>query len=231
MSEGSKIMIVEDDAVAAKSLAASLTLLGYDVVAVTDTAQSAIECAGSAQPDLILMDVTLNDSIDGIAAAIAINTRLDVPIIFLTACTDDATFDRAKEADAFGYLSKPIDINQLSHCLELALHKHAYESALKRMENTVRLSEQKHRALLTAIPDLILRCRRDGTVLDCNIPHTHEFDFLPSDMTGSNITTLLNSSELRKSSDQIRYWLNSDECKHICLKIFVNGSARYFGHP
>lgn len=219
-------MVVEDDATAAEFLAKSLKYIGYNVVSVVATALDAISYLVKDQPDLILMDVNLKGDIDGVAAAEQINSNLDIPIIFLTACIDDATFDRAKNANAFAYLSKPIDITQLNHCVELTLRKHGYETDLKQMQNSIRLSELKNRALLKAIPDLILRCRRDGTILDCNSPHTKDFSFLPNGMVGKKITELL-YSECPDKYHQITDWLQSDDLQYVCAKISVNGSIRH----
>jgi len=226
VTESPKIMVVEDDVTAAEFLAKSLKSLGYNVISVVSTALDAIRCVVKDQPDLILMDVNLKGDIDGVAAAEQINSNLDIPIVFLTACIDDATFDRAKNANAFAYLTKPIDITQLNHCVELTLRKHGYETNLKQMQNSIRLSELKNRALLKAIPDLILRCRRDGTILDSNSPHTKDFSFLPNGMVGKKITELL-YSELPDKYDQITDWLQSDDLQYVCAKITVNGIARH----
>ena len=225
MTDGPKIMIVEDDAIAAEFLAKSLKSIGYDVVSVVSTALDAIRSVVKDQPDLILMDINLEGDIDGVAAAEQINSNLDIPIIFLTARLDDATFARAKDANAFAYLIKPIDINQLNHSVELSLRKHGYESALRQMEATVRMSEEKNRALLKAIPDLILRCRRDGTILDCNSPHTIDFSFLPDNMVGMKITELL-SAEQPDNSYKIMDWLQSDDLQYVCTKLSVQGVSR-----
>lgn len=227
MTDGSRIVVFEDDAVAAEFLAKSLSSLGYDVVAVFGSAQEAIKDVIEARPQLILMDIRLSGEVDGIAAAEQINKYLDVPIIFLTACIDDATFDRAKNTNAFAYLSKPIDLNSLSHCVELTLRKHAYERALKQMENSVRMSEQKNRALLKAIPDLILRCQRDGTILDSNVPQTSEFSFLPASLIGKNITNLLCTATSDKDNVEIMQWLQSDDLQYVCVKILVNAIPRH----
>lgn len=227
MSDGSRILIVEDDSTAAEFLSRSLAMLGYHVVAVYESAQEAINGVVAAQPDLILMDVTLSGDLDGIAAAEQINDCLDVPIVFLTGSIDDATFDRAKNTNAFAYLLKPIDVNHLNHCVELTLRKHAYELALKRMENSVRLSEQKNSALLKAIPDLILRCKRDGTILDCNVPQTNEFNFLPQGMIGKNILDQLYTRLPGKNNEQILQWLQSDEPQYVYVKISAHDAPRH----
>lgn len=184
-------MIVEDDPSAAQKLGKSLFRLGYEVVATADNGDDAIETASALFPDLILMDVTLKGNMDGITAANRISAGLDIPIIFLTAHGDDATFSRSKISNSFAFLEKPVNLTILKHCVEMAIYKQAQERIRKQMENELHQSELKRLALLKAIPDLILRCRNDGTILYCQKPDSKEFSFLSDDLVGKKITDVL----------------------------------------
>ena len=135
MTRNTRIMIVEDDADITKYLARYLVNLGYDVTATVDNGAEAVEKATALEPDLILMDITLNGRIDGITAASQIQSHLDVPIIYLTAHTDDATFCRATATNSFAYLEKPIKLSHLHHSIEMALRWHSQEYKLKRSED------------------------------------------------------------------------------------------------
>ncbi|MDA8415486.1 MAG: response regulator, partial [Betaproteobacteria bacterium] len=128
-------MIVEDNADVTKYLSRCLVNFGYDVAATVDNGAEAIEKATALEPDLILMDITLNGRIDGITAASQIQGHLDVPIIYLTAHTDDATFCRSKTTNPFAYLEKPIKLNHLHHNIEMALRWHSQEYKLKKSED------------------------------------------------------------------------------------------------
>ncbi len=227
MHEHSKIMIVEDDPTAAEFLARSLTSLGYEVAAVAHNGRDAIANVVAARPDLILMDISLQGGLDGVATAEQINDCLDLPIIFLTACNDSTTFERAKHTNAFAYLSKPVDINQLSHCVDLTLRQHGYQLELKRMENSIRESEQRQYALLQAIPDLILRYRCDGTIIDANIPMNGDFNFLPSTLIGMQVLTLLQLTASEADQPKVRQLLQPGELQHFCVKMTAFGQTRH----
>jgi len=123
-----KILVVEDEVITSIALRRELTLLGYEVVAMVDTAEEAVNAARQHQPDLVLMDITLSGGIDGIAAATAIRGSLGRPVVFLTAHADGATMRRAMLAGPFGYVLKPYRMEALKAAIEVALHKHQTES-------------------------------------------------------------------------------------------------------
>ena len=116
---------------------------------------------------------------------------MDIPIIFLTAHGDDATFSRTKISNSFAFLEKPVNLNHLKHCVEMAIYKQTQERIQKQMEKELLQSELKTLALLKAIPDLILRCRNDGTILYCQKPDSTDFSFIPDDLIGKKITDVL----------------------------------------
>ena len=103
--------------------------LGYGVAAPAVTGQEAIDNAEESRPDLILMDINLKGPMDGVEAAERIHKRLDVPIVYLTAQSDEGTLKRAKLIGSFGYLFKPFDERDLHTTIEIALYKN--ESQIK----------------------------------------------------------------------------------------------------
>jgi signal transduction histidine kinase len=127
----SKILIVEDESIIALDIKTSLIESGYEVVAIAVSGNEAIEQAKCHQPNLILMDIRLRDSMDGIEAAGQISQISPVPIIFLTAHTDKDTLDRAKKTEPFGYLIKPFDDYSLITTIEIALARYQAEEAVR----------------------------------------------------------------------------------------------------
>ncbi len=218
-------MIVEDETATAIRLSKALVRLGYEVVAVVDNGVDAIETATAVLPDLILMDVTLKGDMDGIAAANRISAELDMPIIFLTAHGDDATFSRAKTLHSYAFLEKPVDLNHLKHCAEMAIYKRTQERIQKQMEKELLQRELKTLALLKAIPDLILRCRNDGTILYCQRPESTDFSFIPDDLIGKKITDVLSTGKETGCHSDISQGLQSDE-----LQLCFNVSAQHTRH-
>lgn len=226
MTPKCRIMIVEDEGATARQLGKSLVRLEYDVVAIVDNGDDAIETAKSLLPDLILMDVTLKGNMDGITAANRICAGLDMPIIFLTAHGDDATFSRTKISNSFAFLEKPVNLNHLKHCVEMAIYKQTQERIHKKMEDELHQSELKSLALLKAIPDLILRCRNDGTILYCQKPDTKEFSFLPDNLVGKKITDVLSPGAETANYSDISQGLQCDELQ-LRFDFSVQSVPRY----
>lgn len=116
-----RILVVEDEAIVATDLEVTLDALGYDVVGICATGEEALEASAEAQPDLILMDVRLRGTMDGIETARKINENLSLPLVFLTAYADAETVRRAGLAAAYGYLVKPYNEHDLAPAIETAL--------------------------------------------------------------------------------------------------------------
>ena len=102
-----RILIVEDDMIIAANISLQLSNLGYEVTGIETKGEEAVHHALETKPDLILMDIHLKGKSTGIDAAHEIHRILDIPIIFLTANEDDATFQKAKETHPFAFISKP----------------------------------------------------------------------------------------------------------------------------
>jgi signal transduction histidine kinase len=124
---GTRVLVAEDEAMIAEALSLSLTRLGLVVIGVADSADEAIAVVRDSRPSLVMMDIRLKGARDGIDAAAEIRDRFGVPVVFLTAHADDATLQRAKQSDPFGYLVKPYSERDLRVTLEIALHRHALE--------------------------------------------------------------------------------------------------------
>src|ERR1700736_3113676 len=131
-----KVLVVEDEGLIAHDIATRLQALGHEVVATVATAEEAVEQAAGA--DLVLMDIRIDGQRDGIAAAQEVRARHHIPVVFLTAHADRATLDRAKAADPFGYLVKPLGPASLHTSIEMAIYKHCLERQLEEQEAWLR---------------------------------------------------------------------------------------------
>ncbi len=158
---GARILIVEDERIVAKSIQQQLTKLGYCVVGTAATAEAAVQNAEEKHPDLILMDIHLQGQQDGIAAATQIRRQLRLPIIYLTANSDDQTLHRARTTEPFGYLVKPFDTRELHATIEIALYR-------AQMEERVQASEERYRDLFENASDAIVTMATDGTISEVN---------------------------------------------------------------
>jgi signal transduction histidine kinase len=130
--KGKDILIVEDENIVALDMRMRLESMGYRVLDVVDTGRLAIERASTLAPDLVLMDIKLKGDQDGIDAAAHLRERSEVPVIFVTAFTDERTLERAKRASPYGYVVKPFHERELRIAIELALYKHQYELSIRR---------------------------------------------------------------------------------------------------
>ncbi|MBF0508980.1 MAG: response regulator [Deltaproteobacteria bacterium] len=128
-----RIMIVEDEAITARELAHELQELGYEIVSIVVSGEKAVRLAEENHPDLILMDIKLVGSMDGIEAAQEIKNKSGVPVIFLTSWAEDEFLARAKVTEPFGYLLKPYNIRELRACIEMALYRAEMEAKVKKL--------------------------------------------------------------------------------------------------
>lgn len=121
--EKTRILIVEDDMIIAANISLQLINLGYEVTGIETKAEEAIHHALEAKPDLILMDIQLKGQSNGIDAAKAIRKYLDIPLIYLTANVDDASFQNAKETHPYAFISKPFTNLNLERTIALVEEK------------------------------------------------------------------------------------------------------------
>jgi two-component system, LytTR family, response regulator LytT len=133
-----RILVVEDESIVRKDIEKNLEKLGYIVVGTADTGEKAIERALEVKPDLILMDIMLKGKLTGIDAAEQIKKTLDVPIIFLTAYADQSTLAKAKITEPHGYILKPFKEVDVHTSIEMAVHKHKKEMAVKEENDFLR---------------------------------------------------------------------------------------------
>lgn len=125
-----KVMIVEDEIIVAKHIEDSLRSLGYSVTGIVSSGEDAVEHAAGQHPDIALMDIMLEGETDGISAAEIVRKRYNIPVIFLTAYSNEKTIHRAKAAKPYGYILKPFEETDLFTSIEIALHKHRIERRL-----------------------------------------------------------------------------------------------------
>ncbi len=141
-----KILIVEDESIIAEDISDSLISLGYGISGMVYSGEEAIEAAAKFRPDLILMDVNLQGEMDGITAAAEIRSRFQIPVVYLTAYTDENTLRRVNATKPFGYIVKPFEEKNLHTTIQLALHQHEYDS-LTNLPNRSLLREQLNQVL------------------------------------------------------------------------------------
>lgn len=136
-----RVLIVEDDEVTAMNLKMSLEKQGYSVASIADDAASAKSKIKVYDPDIIIIDISLQESNDGIMLANYIREKQLMPFIFLTAHTDDHIIEDASKTEPYGYIIKPFDPSNLHATIQMALYK--YDQEKKRNENLDSLKVDK----------------------------------------------------------------------------------------
>ena len=137
-----RILIVEDEAVIAMDMAQHLRDFGYDVVGIAASGERALQLSAQCKPDLVMMDIVIKGTRDGIETARAIRADADIPVVFLTAYGDKSTLERAKSASPHGYLLKPFRPQELRTTIEVTLHKQALETRIRESEHWFRKTLQ-----------------------------------------------------------------------------------------
>lgn len=152
-----KILVVEDESIVAMDIKHRAEGLGYSVTGITPSGEGAIQKAAETLPDLVLMDIVLKGDMDGVEAAQKIRDSLDIPVVYLTAYSDEKTLKRAKVTEPFGYIIKPFEDRELHSAVEVALYKHKMESKLKESEKWLSTT-------LESIGDAVIATDENGKI-------------------------------------------------------------------
>ncbi len=123
MDKAVRILIVEDDMIIAANISLQLTNLGYAVTGIESRGEEAIIHAELNRPDIILMDVHLKGVLNGIETTKAIQKNADIPVIYLTANSDETTFSKARETHPEAFISKPFNKLDLQRTIALVVER------------------------------------------------------------------------------------------------------------
>ncbi|HRX15182.1 MAG TPA: response regulator [Spirochaetota bacterium] len=155
------VLIVEDNPIEAKDIAAAISKAGYPDSIVCSSGEEAIQYCESNTPLFILMDIGLSGEIDGIETAEKIIKEHNIPVIYLTASSDDETIDRTKDTYPYGFLLKPVSNRFMHITIEMALNRYDLESQLVKNRNLVNLT-------LNSILEAVIAVEQGGTIIYIN---------------------------------------------------------------
>lgn len=156
-----RVLVVEDESIVAEDIQEQLTHMGHSVVGIAASGEQALALAEEARPQLVLLDIRLQGAMDGIEAADIMRSKFHIPVVYLTAHSDDATLERAKKTEPNGYLLKPFEERDLRVNIEMALYKH-------QMEQCIRESEQRYATTLSSIGDGVIATDESGNITFMN---------------------------------------------------------------
>ncbi|MHC4943732.1 MAG: ATP-binding protein [Planctomycetota bacterium] len=152
-----RVLIVEDEFIVAESIRNKLEELDYHPLEAVLSGEEGVQKAGEHRPDIVLMDIHLRGEIDGIEAASQIRNRFDIPVVYLTAFTDQETLQRAKLTQPYGYVIKPFETRELHTIIEMAIYKHETEQKLRE-------TEQRLAATLKSVGDGLITTDAEGII-------------------------------------------------------------------
>lgn len=156
-----RIGVVEDEPLVAATLEKRLQAMGYVVAGIASSGEDALHTIAESRPDLVLMDIHLQGEMDGIETAEQIQTQFEIPVIYLTASSDDESLERARVTNPFGYLLKPFSESELRVTIEIALYKHETEKKLRE-------HQQWLAATLKSIGEAVISTNHDGNITFMN---------------------------------------------------------------
>lgn len=191
MMQQKKILIVEDEGVVALSLQSLLTKMGYTIVGTAITGDEAIILAKEKHPDVILMDIHIKGSLDGIQTTEKINEFSDVPVIFLTAYADDETVSRALKTRSHSYLVKPVNQRELYSNIEFAIYK-------RRLHDRIGTSRENIELFLTKIKDAGFILDLRNRIVFSNPGAEVLTGYRTEEMIGMNFFDLMNLAPSRR---------------------------------
>ncbi len=178
-----RILIVEDEIIIAEDIKKILSKHNFDVIDIIPSGTEAVDRIQNALPDTILMDIMLDDDINGIDVALQIKD-LNIPVIFLTAFADAEKIEKAKLTEPFGYLIKPFRERELIATLEMALYKHSIE---KRMLETLR----DYQRIFENIQDIYFEMDTNGNILQISPSLQENSSYTIEELIGTQVRDIV----------------------------------------
>lgn len=183
------ILIVEDEAITSMALKCSLEDMGYSVCGIAPTGELAVQKADELKPDLIMMDIMLAGEMSGIEAAEEIRRNYRIPVIFLTAFSDDQYINEAKLTEPFGYILKPVREQELKTTIEMAFYKNAMDRIVREQADIIHV-------LLNETHDMHFLMDKDGSFLAVNEALARRAGVGADKLVGSKVYDMVDSGHL-----------------------------------
>ena len=210
-----KILVVEDERITAEDIKEGLKSLGYKVPAVIHSGEEAIRKAGELQPDLVLMDIRLEGEMDGIEAAEEIRKHFDIPVIYLTAYSDNDTLERAKRTEPSGYIlkepsgiiRKPFEESELHSIIEITLYRHKMEKNHDQWIST----------LLEGINDALIATDTDGKIRFMNHIAEDLTGWIQKDAVGNDLVEIFKIHGEKSNSSEMKFDFSTFSSNQVIL--------------
>ncbi len=213
-----KILVVEDQVIIAEQIKDCIINFGYEVPDIAVSGESAVKKAKEILPDLIIMDIQLKGEMDGISAAKEIHKEIDMPIVYLTAYTNEQTIAKAKKTVPVGYIKKPFSQDIIRITLEMAFEKVKTDKELKH-------TKLWQEAVLKSITDAIITTDKNYRINFINPVAEKLLNLSFSDVQNKHISDVFVINENQSQKD-INYFID----KKIKTNSYANSKQTNFPH-
>ncbi len=203
MKEKLHIYIVEDEKIVALDISNHLRAIGHHVLGISASGEDCLEVLKTVKPDLILMDINLAGKMTGIETAARINAVMNIPIVFLTAYTDDNTLKEIKRTGYYGYVTKPFKEIELKTEIEFAIDRFNKLLKLKQdhdaSRTTLRETEEFFRQVVNNVSDIIYRIDLRGYFTYLNPSAINQTGYSKMELLTMKYTSLIRSDYKHKA--------------------------------
>jgi len=232
MMANKKLLIVEDERIIAEDVKKTLLKFDYEVIDIISRGEDVLENYEKLNPDLILMDIMLAGEITGIETASRIKEKYNVPIIYLTAFSNEPVLNDAKLTEPFGYLIKPFEDRELHATIEMAFYRY-------KIEHNLRLSEHKYRLLFNSIADpIFIFSKSNLKFLACNDAVHKFYGYSKNELYDMSLTNFHPQDEygritrhLNEASEQPQLYHHFKRNGEILIVNIITNDIQFNGLP
>lgn len=199
-TRGKTLLLVEDETLIGLAETRTLAKEGYAVIHVLSGEEAVAVMNGGkgSSIDLILMDINLGDGIDGTEAAREILQRHDIPIVFLSAHTDDITIRKTEEITNFGYIVKNLGSTMLFATIKMALNLHQAYAGLEERE-------RRFRNLIAKVQEGVCVMDEDDRFVFANPVAESIFGVGSGELDGRSLIDFIDEASLAKAHDELAF--------------------------
>lgn len=192
MGSPASVLVVEDEHIVALDIQTSLQRCGFSLFATCSSGEAAIQLLQESrqQPDIVLMDIHLSGPMDGIQTANHVIQNFVLPVIILTAYSDQKTITKALGASPYGYLVKPFDIRDLKTTIIIALLRHRVE------QETLQAKELLFSAI-EGLPDGIMISDESNLIIEVNHKFCRMFGIQKKDILTQSSSVIISNFGLK----------------------------------
>lgn len=227
MSGNIKILIVEDEKIVALDLKRRLTKLGYQVTGMAASGEKALALVDQELPNIVLMDIHIQGNMDGIEAASQLQKIHSIPIIYLTAYSEEKTVTRAKTTKPYGYLLKPFSDRELHIIIQVSIERFENDFQLKKSEEHFRLALEAARLGTWEVKnshEIFMSKKPNGNIEP--ISNWQDFFFTIDDSDKQRVVDFIDKLRNKKgSAGEIEFRVHADSDKTLWYKLYGKAFA------